>query len=65
SSKCDFCLNQLKENPDYIPACAKTAPENTMIMKEIQNESPEEHIYFYGDHVAVKSPSWLRKEGRA
>lgn len=64
TSKCDFCLNQLGENPDYIPACAQTAPENTIIMKEIQSEIPEEHIYFYGEHVAVKSPSWLRKEGR-
>jgi Fe-S-cluster-containing dehydrogenase component len=65
SSKCDFCLNQLKDNPDYIPACAKTAPENTIIMKEIEEELPDEYIYFYGDHLAIKNPSWLRKEARA
>lgn len=64
SSKCDFCLNQLKEQPDYIPACVKSAPENTLIMKEIKEEDPKEHIYFYGDHLAVKNPSWLRKEDR-
>jgi len=65
SSKCDFCLNQLRDDADYIPACVKTAPENTFIMKEIKEENPDEHIYFYGDHLAVKNPSWLRKEGRA
>jgi len=63
SSKCDFCLNQLNDNPDYIPSCVKTAPENTFTMAEIEQENQNEHVYFYGDHLAIKSPSWRRKEG--
>ena len=62
--KCDFCLNQLAENPDYEPACVKTAPSNTFVMKEIEKEAPEKHIYFSGKHLAIKSPSWLHKEGK-
>ena len=36
TSKCDFCLNQLKDDPEYIPACVKTAPANTMMMKVVE-----------------------------
>jgi Fe-S-cluster-containing dehydrogenase component len=64
TTKCDFCLNQLAENPDYEPACVKTAPNNTFMMKEIDKEAPEKHIYFSGKHLAIKSPSWLHKEGK-
>lgn len=60
---CDYCLNQLKENPDYEPLCVKTAPHNAFQMAEVQ-ENPDEHIFFVGDHLAVKSPSWLQKEDR-
>ena len=63
STKCDFCLNQLAANPDYIPSCVKTAPEGVFQMLDIE-EKPEEHIFFAGDHLAVKSPSWLQKEGK-
>lgn len=64
SSKCDFCLNQLNENPGFVPACVKTAPPNTLQMVEINKEDPEKHIYFAGDHLAVKNPNWRRKEGK-
>jgi Fe-S-cluster-containing dehydrogenase component len=63
SSKCDFCLTQLNDNPDYIPACAKTAPAETFQMKEV-NEDPDNYIFNVGEHLAVKSPSWRQKEGR-
>ena len=63
SSNCDFCLNQLNENPDYIPACVKTAPKDTLQMKEIA-EKIEDYIFYVGEHLAVKSPSWRQKEGR-
>ena len=65
TSKCDFCLNQLADDPDYIPACVKTAPEGSFIMKEIDKEDPDNNIYFYGDHVAIKSQHWRKKEGKA
>ena len=63
TTKCDYCLNQLDEDPDYVPLCAKTAPEGTFKMVEIE-ENPDEQIYFSGEHLAVKSPSWLQKEGK-
>ena len=64
TAKCDLCLNQLTEDPDYQPLCVKTAPPGTFVMKEIPEESPKDHIYFAGERLAVRSPSWLRKEGR-
>lgn len=63
SSKCDYCLNQLNDNPEHVPACVKTAPANTFQMKEVE-EQPEHYVFFVGDHLAVKSPSWRQKEGR-
>jgi Fe-S-cluster-containing dehydrogenase component len=65
TAKCDLCLNQMEENPDYVPACVKTAPAGTFAMKEIEKEDPENHIYFSGDRLAIKSPSWRHKEKRA
>ena len=65
SAKCDHCLNQLQENPDYVPACVKTAPTDTFSMQDLAAEDPKNHLYFVGDHVAVKSPGWRQKEGRA
>ena len=52
-----------EDNPDYIPSCVKTAPEGAFQMLDVE-EKPEAHIFFAGDHVAVKSPSWLQKEGK-
>ncbi len=63
TAKCDYCLNQLAENPDYEPACVKTAPGGSFQMADIE-ERPEQHIFYAGDHLAVKSPSWLQKEGK-
>ncbi len=63
SSKCDFCLNQLSDNQNYIPACVKTAPSNAFMIKEIQ-EDIEKNIYFVGDNLAIRAPSWLIKEGK-
>jgi Fe-S-cluster-containing dehydrogenase component len=64
TSKCDYCLNQLKDDPDYQPACVQTAPDNAFMMTEIDEDNPKEHIYLVGDHLAVKSPSWRQKEER-
>jgi Fe-S-cluster-containing dehydrogenase component len=63
TSKCDNCLNQLRDDPDYEPACVKTAGNNAFQMVDVE-ENPLEHIYYAGDHLAVKSPSWLQKEGK-
>lgn len=62
TSKCDYCLNQLEDNENYIPACVETAPEGTFKMVDISEEDPENHIYLCGKHLAVKSPSWRNKE---
>lgn len=62
SSKCDFCLNQLNENPEYQPACVKTAPANAFKMVDLQEEQNNEHIYICGEHLAVKNPNWRKKE---
>lgn len=64
TAKCDHCLNQLREDPDYLPSCVKTAPENTLQMQKVEKENPKEFLFFVGDHLAVKSHSWLVKEGK-
>ncbi|MBD3223786.1 MAG: 4Fe-4S ferredoxin [Caldithrix sp.] len=64
SAKCDYCLNQLNHNPDYVPLCVKTAPDNTIQMIYISEEDPQNHIYFYGEHLAVKNYSWRQKEAK-
>lgn len=64
TSKCDFCLNQLNYDSEYQPACVKTSPNDSFVMKEIEKEDRAKHIYFVGEHLAIKSPSWLAKEGK-
>jgi Fe-S-cluster-containing dehydrogenase component len=64
TAKCDLCLNQLADDPEYVPLCAKTAPAGTFTMMDIEAEDPAKQIFFAGEHLAVRSPSWLRKEGR-
>ena len=63
TSKCDYCLNQLEQNPDYEPACAQTAPTNSLVMKEVV-EDHKQNIFCVGNHLAVRTPSWLNKEGK-
>ncbi|HVO76110.1 MAG TPA: 4Fe-4S dicluster domain-containing protein [Ignavibacteriaceae bacterium] len=64
TSKCDFCLNKLSENPDYKPACVETAPENSFQIRDLEKEEPEKNIYFVSEHLAIKSYNWRFKEGR-
>jgi Fe-S-cluster-containing dehydrogenase component len=64
TAKCDLCLAQLADNPDYVPLCARTAPRGTMVMKEVPAEDPARQIFLVGEHMAVHSPNWRRKEGR-
>lgn len=64
TAKCDYCLNQLKEDPNYEPLCVKTAPPGTFEIREIENEEPENDIYFYGEHLAIKSQHWRKKEDK-
>lgn len=64
TSKCDYCLNQLGNNPDYEPACVQSAPAGSFSMQEVDNEDPGNHLYFVGDHLAVRSPGWRQKEGK-
>ncbi|MGE5558645.1 MAG: 4Fe-4S dicluster domain-containing protein [Bacillota bacterium] len=64
SAKCDLCLNQLRENEDYLPLCAKTAPPQTLEMVERTEEKPQDSEFFVGDHLAVKTPNWRNKENK-
>ncbi len=64
TAKCDFCLKQLEANPDYIPACARTAPAGTITMQLINADDPENDIYLFGDHLAIKSHHWRKKEDK-
>jgi Fe-S-cluster-containing dehydrogenase component len=64
TAKCDLCLNQLAEDPDYVPLCVKTAPAGTFAMTTLDGEDPKNHIYFAGERLAVRSPNWRNKEGR-
>lgn len=64
TTKCDNCLNQLKGYPDYQPLCAQTAPNGGIVMKEVESEDPKNHIYFYGDNIAIKSQHWRQKEDK-
>lgn len=64
TAKCDFCLKQLEGNPDYQPACSKTAPSGTITLKEISEDDPENNIYLFGDHLAIKSHHWRKKEDK-
>jgi Fe-S-cluster-containing dehydrogenase component len=64
TAHCDLCLDQLAEDPDYLPLCVKTAPAGTFAMKALDGEDPKDHVYFAGEHLAVRSPNWRNKEGR-
>jgi Fe-S-cluster-containing dehydrogenase component len=64
SAKCDLCLNQLADDPGYIPLCARTAPPGAFNMTDIAAEEPLKNLFFVGENLAVRTPSWLRKEGR-
>lgn len=64
SSKCDYCLKQLRDDKNYVPSCAKTAPQGTIQMLEMDHEDIDNHIYFFGENVAVKNPNWRKKEER-
>ena len=63
SAKCDVCLKQLKQDENYIPTCVKTAPREAFQMVQLNEES--EDIHFVGENLAVKNPSWRRKEEQA
>ncbi|HDN58883.1 MAG: 4Fe-4S ferredoxin [Candidatus Neomarinimicrobiota bacterium] len=65
TAKCDYCLEQLKSNPDYVPLCVKTSPNGAFKMVDIEKEDPENNLFFYGEHLAIKSHSWRHKEDKA
>ncbi len=62
TSKCDYCLNQLQDNPDYEPVCVRTAENGAIKITEIEKEKPEENIFFVGEHIVVKTKSWRAKK---
>ncbi len=61
TAKCDYCLNQLEDNPDYVPLCVKTAPEDSLEIVDIEEENPDENLFFVGKHIAVKGANWILK----
>jgi hypothetical protein len=42
----------------------RTSPNGSFVMKEFEKEDEAKYIYFIGEHLAIKSPSWLAKEGK-
>lgn len=64
TAKCDYCLNQLERDSDYVPLCVQTSPDGAFTMTEVDEEDPENHLYLAGNHLAIKSPSWRHKEAR-
>jgi Fe-S-cluster-containing dehydrogenase component len=64
TSKCDLCLNQMEKFKDYIPSCVSSAPAGSFSLKEINNEEPDKGIFFTGEHIAIKSHNWRKREGR-
>jgi len=62
TAKCDFCLNQLQADPDYMPLCARTAPDNGISMREIAHDDPAQNIFLFGERLAIRSPHWRFKE---
>jgi Fe-S-cluster-containing dehydrogenase component len=62
ADKCDVCLDKRRLDPDYVPLCVRTSPEGAIELKDIEKEDPENDIFFYGDHIAIKSHHWLEKE---
>jgi Fe-S-cluster-containing dehydrogenase component len=63
SSNCDYCLSKYEGDQDYIPLCVKTSPDKSIQMTEVE-EDHENNIFYCGDHLAVKNPNWLSKEGK-
>ena len=62
ADKCDVCLDKRKLDPDYVPLCVRSSPAGAIELKAIEKEDPENDIFFYGDHIAIKSHHWLEKE---
>ncbi|MBO8131638.1 MAG: 4Fe-4S binding protein [Candidatus Marinimicrobia bacterium] len=62
TAKCDYCLKQLEKDAEYQPLCVKTSPDGSLQMVDIEKEDPENYIFFYGEHLAIKSRSWRHKE---
>jgi Fe-S-cluster-containing hydrogenase component 2 len=55
-SQCDYCVGSGAK----APACVDSCPEHAVAIKEIE-ESPEQDIYFVGQHLAVHSRKWSRE----
>lgn len=64
SSKCDYCLNQINEDPDFIPLCVRTAENDGIQIVDLEEEDPDKNLFFVGEHIAVKTKSWRDKENK-
>ena len=64
TSKCDYCLAKIDKNSDYVPACAKTAPNNSFMIVDLNEEDPKHNLFFAGERLAVKTHNWRYKEAR-
>jgi Fe-S-cluster-containing dehydrogenase component len=62
TSKCDYCLSQLADNPDYVPLCVKTAPSGAFKMVETSGDFLGVNEFLVGDYLLVKTPNWRFKE---
>lgn len=59
SAKCDYCIASANKAE---PVCVSSCGHNAIEFKEINEEDPENFIFFVGDKLAVKSRKWFREE---
>ncbi len=53
---CDACINKQEVS------CAKTCPHGAIETKDIEEENPQEGIFFVGDKFAVKTTKWFKED---
>jgi len=61
SSRCDFCLERLKENE--IPVCVKSCKSGAIKFIEEKEVEGEENIFKIGNNLIVKVCNWLSLYG--
>ncbi|MEA2103968.1 MAG: 4Fe-4S dicluster domain-containing protein [Candidatus Cloacimonadota bacterium] len=64
TAKCDYCLNQITEDPNYKPLCVLTAENDGIQIADLEEENPAENLFFVGEHIAVRTKSWRAKENK-
>ncbi len=56
-SKCDYCIGKTGQ----LPKCITSCPHKAVDIREVE-ESPDNNIYFVGEHLAVRSAKWSKED---